>query len=81
MLKTRIITAVVLLVVLLAVLFSGSQIAIQALVALAFGATVWEAFRLFKYRSPVAIGITLVWTAAFAYTFYVHDGLAQARFW
>jgi len=81
MLKTRIITAVVLLVVLLAVLFSGSQIAIQALVALAFGATVWEAFRLFKYRSPVAIGIALVWTAAFAYTFYVHDGLAQARFW
>jgi len=81
MLKTRIITAVVLLVVLLAVLFSGSQIAVQALVALAFGAAVWEAFRLFKYRGPVAIGIALVWTAAFAYTFYFHDGLAQARFW
>ncbi|WEF34175.1 phosphatidate cytidylyltransferase [Pseudoduganella chitinolytica] len=79
MLKTRIITAVVLLVVVLAVLFSGSAPAVQALVALTFGAAVWEAFRLFTLRGAVVVA--LCWTAAFAYTFFFHDGLAQARFW
>ncbi len=79
MLKTRIITAVILLVVLLAVLFSGQAIAVQALVAIAFGATVWEAFRLFKNRAAVVVAAC--WTAAFAYTFFFHDGLQYARFW
>ncbi|AXA90477.1 phosphatidate cytidylyltransferase [Massilia sp. YMA4] len=79
MLKTRIITAVVLLVVVLAVLFSGSLPAVQALVALAFGAAVWEAFRLFTLRAAAVVAVC--WTAAFAYTFFFHDGLAQARFW
>ncbi|WP_338763411.1 phosphatidate cytidylyltransferase [Massilia sp. METH4] len=79
MLKTRIITAVILFVVLVAVLFSGSLPAVQALVAVAFFAVTWEAFRLFKLRVPVVIAAC--WTAAFLYTFFLNTGLEQARFW
>ena len=79
MLKTRIITAVILFVVLVAVLFSGSLPAVQVVVALAFGAAAWETFRLFKLRAPVVVAV--VWTVAFAYTFFFNHGLEQARFW
>ncbi|TWI67502.1 phosphatidate cytidylyltransferase [Pseudoduganella lurida] len=79
MLKTRIITAVVLFVVLVAVLFSGSLAAVQAVVAIAFGAAAWETFRLFKLRAPAFVAAA--WTAAFAYTFFFNHGLEQARFW
>jgi len=79
MLKTRIITAVILFVVLVAVLFSGSLPAVQAVVAIAFGAATWETFRLFKLRAPVVVAVC--WTAAFAYTFFFNHGLEQARFW
>jgi len=79
MLKTRVITAVLLLAVLLPVLFSGYQPAVQVAVAVFFGAAVWEAFRLFKNRA--AIVVAAAWTAAFAYTFLFSSGLDQARFW
>jgi len=79
MLKTRIITAVILFVVLVAVLFSGSLPAVQALVAVAFVATAWEAFRLFKLRMPILVAFC--WAVAFIYTFYYNAGLEQARFW
>ncbi|HEX8604255.1 MAG TPA: phosphatidate cytidylyltransferase [Pseudoduganella sp.] len=79
MLKTRIITAVILFVVLVAVLFSGSLPAVQAVVAIAFAAATWETFRLFKLRAPVVVAVC--WTAAFAYTFFFNHGLEQARFW
>ena len=81
MLKTRVITAVLLLAVLLPVLFSGYLPAVQVVVALFFGAATWEAFRLFKNRAAiVAAG---VWTAAFVYTFYFGGGLSEqlATFW
>jgi phosphatidate cytidylyltransferase len=79
MLKTRVITAVLLLAVLLPVLFSGYQPAVDVVVTLFFAAAVWEAFRLF--RSRAAIVVAAAWTAAFAYTFVFSTGLEQARFW
>ncbi|MTW13459.1 phosphatidate cytidylyltransferase [Pseudoduganella eburnea] len=79
MLKTRVITAVLLLAVLLPVLFSGYLPAVQVVVALFFGAAVWEAFRLFKNR--LAVVAALAWTAAFAYTFIFTNGLDHAQFW
>jgi len=68
MLKTRVATAVVLLAVLLAVLFSHS-FAFFALVAVAFfAAAAWEGFRLFGSRHP-AFGAA-IWTAAFVYLLF-----------
>ncbi|WP_431477028.1 phosphatidate cytidylyltransferase [Massilia eburnea] len=79
MLKTRVITAVLLLAVLLPVLFSGYQPVVNVVVAVFFAAAVWEAFRLFKNRA--AIVVAAAWTAAFVYTFFFNAGLEQARFW
>jgi phosphatidate cytidylyltransferase len=79
MLKTRVITAVLLLAVLLPVLFSNYYPAVAVVVTLFFGAAAWEAFRLFKNRA--AIVIALFWAGAFAYTFFLNNGLEQARFW
>ena len=63
MLRTRIITAIVLLAVLLPVLFLGSAPAVMALCTLFFGAACWEGLRLFgqKLQTPVA----LIWTGIF----------------
>lgn len=79
MLKTRVITAVLLLAVLLPVLFSNYYPAVAGVVTLFFGAAAWEAFRLFRNRA--AIVIALFWAGAFAYTFFLNNGLEQARFW
>jgi phosphatidate cytidylyltransferase len=79
MLKTRVITAVLLLAVLLPVLFSGYQPAVDAVVTVFFAAAVWEAFRLFKNRA--ALVVAAAWTAAFAYTFIFSRGLEQSTFW
>lgn len=65
MLKTRVITALVLLAVLLALLFSHSFLAFALVVTLFFAAAAWEGFRLFGGKHPIA-GAAL-WTAAFAY--------------
>jgi len=66
MLKTRVITAVVLLAVLLPILYFNNFTAF-ALVAIAFfGAAVWECFRLFNPGTQNAHIIALLWTAAFA---------------
>ncbi|MGN6388733.1 MAG: phosphatidate cytidylyltransferase [Burkholderiaceae bacterium] len=71
MLRTRVVTAIALLAVLLAVLWSGSFAAF-AVVALAFfAAAAWEGFRLFGSRRPavpavlwtVAMGLVLTLTA------------------
>jgi len=79
MLKTRVITAVVLLVLLLGVLFSGSYPAVAVVVTVFFGAAVWEAFRLF--RNKAAVVVAAFWAAAFAYTFFFNNGLSQAKLW
>lgn len=79
MLKIRVMTAVLLLAVLLPVLFSGYQPAVDAVVTVFFAAAVWEAFRLFQSRA--ALAVAAAWTAAFAYTFLFSTGLQQASFW
>ncbi|WP_308920501.1 phosphatidate cytidylyltransferase [Janthinobacterium sp. J1-1] len=79
MLKTRIITALVLLAVLLPVLYLNYFPAFAVIATAFFGAAVWESFRIFKNRQ--ALLIAGVWTAAFAYTFFFSNGMAQLNFW
>jgi phosphatidate cytidylyltransferase len=71
MLKTRVITALVLLVVLLAVLYSGSFMFFALVATAFFAAAAWESFRLFQYRQPL-FG-TALWTAAFAFIVFQSD--------
>ena len=80
MLKTRIITALVLLAVLLPVLYSANPIAFALVVTLFFGAAIWEGFRLFNPGSARALLISLCWSAAFAYAFFF-AGPARPLFW
>lgn len=65
MLRTRVITALVLLAVLLSVLYSRSYIFLVVVTAAFFGAAAWESFRLFHNRQPL-LGAA-VWTAAFTF--------------
>jgi len=80
MLKTRIITALVLLAVLLPVLYSNNYMAFAVVASVFFGAAIWECFRLFNPGNKRAILIAVVWTIVFAYTFF---GRPQANptFW
>lgn len=71
MLKTRVITALVLLAVLLSVLYSKSYIFLVVVAAAFLGAAAWESFRLFKNRQPL-FG-ALVWTAAFVFVVFRGD--------
>lgn len=80
MLKTRIITAVVLLAVLLAVLFGGYYPAFAAVLLAFLVAAIMETFALFKSSRKQALIIALFWGAAFGYTFLLQDNPA-ARFW
>lgn len=81
MLKTRIITALVLLAVLLPVLYSNNYTAFAVVATAFFGAAVWETFRLFNPKSGKAALVALFWTAAFAWTFFVADAGSSSRFW
>lgn len=80
MLKTRVITAVVLLAVLLPVLYSNNFTAFAVVVAIFFGAAIWECFRLFNPGSARALVIALFWTAAFVYAFFLGSPSAP-QFW
>ena len=79
MLKTRIITAVLLLAVLLPVLFFNYFPAFAAIAAAFFGAAVWESFRLFKNR--FALPIALVCCTLFAYAFLLGGVRGEPMFW
>ncbi|WP_151634921.1 phosphatidate cytidylyltransferase [Noviherbaspirillum aerium] len=68
MLRTRVITAVVLLAVLLSVLYSKSFLFFALVTAAFFAAASWESFRLFHNRQPV-IGAA-IWTGVFLYLLY-----------
>ena len=59
MLKTRIITALILLAVLLPVLFFGHDLLIQAVLTLIFALTCWESFRMFGNDKPVLVALLL----------------------
>jgi len=77
MLKTRIITALVLLAVLTALLVINDVRLIAIAGGLVFGAAVWESLRLFKISRPAFV--TAVWCAVFiaiaAQTSFQHSGL------
>ncbi len=80
MLKTRIITAVVLLAVLLAVLFSGYYPAFVAVVLVFLMAAVTECFQLFGRTRKQAALVALFWVAAFGYAFLYNPNVAY-KFW
>ncbi len=79
MLKTRIITALALLAVLLPALFLNYFPLFAAVLAVFFAAAVWESFRLFGNKRPLLVAG--FWTAAFAYTFLHAGGHSAANFW
>ena len=81
MLKTRILTALVLLAVLLPVLYSNNFTAFAVVVTAFFGAAIWETFRLFNPKSNKAAIVAVFWTAAFAWTFFINAGGAAQTFW
>lgn len=70
MLKTRIITALVLLAVLLPVLYFNNYTAFAVVATVFFGAAIWECFRLFNPKSAKAPIVAVFWTAAFAWAFF-----------
>lgn len=68
MLKTRVITALVLLAVLLSVLYSRSFLFITIVAAVFLAAALWESFRLFHNRHPLPGAI--LWAAAFLFVVF-----------
>ena len=82
MLKTRIVTALALLAVLLPVLLFNNFAVFAVIVTVFFGAAIWEAFRLFNPDGKRAALIAVFWTAAFAYGFFLTPGGARnPQFW
>ncbi|NNG21762.1 phosphatidate cytidylyltransferase [Telluria aromaticivorans] len=80
MLKTRILTALVLLAVLLPVLYLNNFMAFAVLVSAFFGAAIWECFRLFNPGTRMAPVIAAFWTAAFVYAFFISPS-TNTTFW
>jgi phosphatidate cytidylyltransferase len=79
MLKTRVITAIVLLAVLLPVLYFNNFTAFAVVATVFFGAAIWECFRLFNPGTHNAHIIALLWTAGFAVS--VLTGRINPSFW
>jgi len=71
MLKTRVITALVLLAILLFVLYSNSFVLFALVAGAFFAAAAWEGFRLFGNRQPLLAAA--VWTVAFAFMVFQGD--------
>jgi phosphatidate cytidylyltransferase len=78
MLKTRVITALILLGILLAVLLSKSFLIFTIAAALFFAAAIWECFRLFGSRHPAIAAA--IWTAAFVFLISRNDFSGAAFF-
>ncbi|MBI3284611.1 MAG: phosphatidate cytidylyltransferase [Burkholderiales bacterium] len=68
MLKTRVVTALILLAILLPVLYSSSFQAFAAIAVLFFAAAMWENQRLF--RKPAPLAMALVWSGLFVYLLF-----------
>ncbi|HWJ95590.1 MAG TPA: phosphatidate cytidylyltransferase [Telluria sp.] len=79
MLKTRVITAVVLLAVLLPILYLNSFPAFAVVATLFFGAAIWEAFRLFRPDPKQAVVVAVVWAGMYAFLFLMRPG--DPRIW
>lgn len=71
MLKTRVITALVLLAVLLSVLYSESFVFFMAIAVAFMAAAAWESARLFRARQPVVSAVA--WAAVFVLVVYLAD--------
>jgi len=65
MLKTRVVTAIVLLAILLPVLYFNNFTAFALVATVFFGAAIWECFRLFNPGTQNAHVIAVIWTVAF----------------
>jgi phosphatidate cytidylyltransferase len=78
MLKTRIITALLLMAVLLPIMYSGSTLAFATVATLFFGAAMWENQRLFK--KPSAVLMALIWSALFLYISLSSISLSRPAF-
>ncbi len=76
MLKTRVLTALALLAVLVALLLSQSLPAVAVAAGIFFAAAAWEALRLFKARN--AMLVAAVWCVAFGFI-VVQNAYANAR--
>ncbi|MGZ5818118.1 MAG: phosphatidate cytidylyltransferase [Burkholderiaceae bacterium] len=78
MLKTRVITALVLLAILLAVIFTKSFLVFAIVSAVFFAAAIWECFRLFDGKHPI-VG-ALIWTGVFEFLILKNDFSGTALF-
>ena len=79
MLKTRVITALVLLAVLLPILYFNNFMAFAVVATVFFGAAIWECFRLFNPGTQNAHIIAVLWAAVFAVS--VWNGRMQPAVW
>ena len=70
MLRTRVITALILLAVLLGVVWTGSALLFKLVILVFFGAAQWECARLFKARIPVLNAV--VWSAILLFLLIRH---------
>lgn len=76
MLRTRVITALVLLAILVPILVSGSNLAFTAVAALFLGGAVWESQRLFHRFAPLVMAIA--WALVFLFVSLRLDPSAQS---
>jgi phosphatidate cytidylyltransferase len=79
MLKTRVITAVVLLAVLLPILYFNNFMAFAVVATVCFGAAIWECFRLFNPGTQNAHIIAVLWAAVFGVS--VWNGRIEPFVW
>jgi phosphatidate cytidylyltransferase len=75
MLKTRVITALALLAILLPILISGSNLAFTVVACLFLGAAIWESQRLFHRFAPIVMA--LAWGLMFLFVSLRLDPAAQ----
>ncbi|MFD2367826.1 phosphatidate cytidylyltransferase [Pseudoduganella sp. GCM10020061] len=81
MLKTRVLTAVVLLAILLPVLFYRNMLAFGAVVLAFMGAALWEAYRLVQPNARYPVLVPLLWTLAFAMPVMAGGLSTQSPLW
>jgi len=74
MLKTRIITALVLLAILLPIMYLGNFLAFSAVVVAFFAAAIWECQRLFKKPGPILMSV--IWTVFLGIYFFHLDSFS-----
>lgn len=75
MLKTRVITALVLLAILLPILISGSNLAFSVAACMFLGAAIWESQRLFHRFAPIVMAVA--WSLMFLFVSLQLDPSAQ----